>query len=119
MPSSKLIDILLRDSEINPTKNLQSPADLCIAIIATLSAFSCITQQSEGGLAGHDRVLFGALDILVAKEGPRGVKRLFKILIREAMSETRLAFVLRCGELVVNDMDNSTLVQDLLPLTQS
>jgi len=84
-----------------------------------LAAFSVITQQSEGGLEGHDRVLFGALDILVAKAGSKGIFRLFKTLIREEMSDPRVAFVLRCGELVVNDMDSSTLVQDLLPVSQS
>jgi hypothetical protein len=119
VPSSKIVDILLSDAEQDTAENQQSPADLCISVISTLSAFSFITQQSEGGLEGHDRVLFGALDILVAKEGSQGVKRLFKTLILDGMSESRAAFVLRCGELVVNDMDSSTLVQDLLPLSQS
>jgi hypothetical protein len=119
VPSSKIIDILLQHPEMNTTQDRESPADLCIAIIATLSAFSFITQKAEGGLEGHDRVLFGALDILVAKEGPKGLQRLFRTLIREEMSDSRAAFVLRCGELVMNDMDSSILVQDLLPLSQS
>lgn len=117
VPSSKIIDILLRDAETAISPEGQAVADLRIEIIATLAAFSYITQHSEGGLEGHDRVLFGAFDILVAKEGSKGVQRLFKTLIREAMSDSRAAFVLRCGELVVDDMDTSTLVQDLLPLT--
>ena len=119
VPSSKIIDIFLSDAEHDTTENQQSPVDLCVGIISTLSAFSFITQQSEGGLEGHDRVLFGALDILVAKEGSKGIVRLFKTLIREEMSDSQAAFVLRCGELVVNDMDTSTLVQDLLPVSQS
>jgi len=119
VPCSKIIDILLSDAEHDTTENQESPVDLCIGIISTLSAFSSITQQSEGGLEGHDRVLFGALDILVAKAGSKGIQRLFETLIGEEMSDSRVAFVLRCGELVVNDMDSSTLVQDLLPLLQS
>ena len=119
VPSSKIIDILIRDAENPASPGEDEYAELCIQLIATLGAFSYLTQQSEGGLEGHDRVLFGALDILVATEGPKGVQRLFKILTQGTMSNTRAAFILRCGELVANDMDNSTLVQDLLPLAQS
>jgi hypothetical protein len=92
---------------------------LCIEIIVTLAAFSSVTKQTDGGLEGHDRVLFGSLDILVASGGAEGIERLFRALLREQMSDAQAAFVLRCGELIVNDMDNSTLVRDLLPLAQS
>jgi hypothetical protein len=116
VPSSKIIDILLH--EHGQIKSIPA-TDLCIQMIATLAGFASITQQSEGGLEGHDRVLFGALDILVAKAGSKGVQRLFRTIIQEEISGSRAAFVSRCGELVVDEMDSSTLAQDLLPLSQS
>jgi hypothetical protein len=120
VPTSKIIDILLRDLTLPKPSSFDkdSASELCIQIIATLAAFSQITQQSEGGLEGHDRVLFGALDIIVASEATKGVKRLFGELRREDVLESRAAFILQCGEQLVNDLDDSTLTNTLLPLAQ-
>jgi hypothetical protein len=121
VPTSKIVDILLRDlAQPQPSSfDKESASKLCIEIVATLAAFSQITQQSEGGLEGHDRVLFGALDIIVASEGTRGVKRLFEELTREEVSRSRAAFILQCGEQFANDLDDSSLTNTLLPLAQS
>ena len=119
VPSSRIIDILIKDLEDPATEGKFEYADLSLQVIATLAAFSVLTQLTEGGLEGHDRVLFGALDILVAQEGTKGVQQLFEILVQGEMPDARAAFVLRCGELVVDDMSNATLVQQLLPLAQS
>jgi len=119
VPSSRIIDILIKDLEDPATEGKFEYADLSLQVIATLAAFSVLTQLTEGGLEGDDRVLFGSLDILVAQEGTKGVQQLFEILVQGEMPDARAAFVLRCGELVVDDMSNATLVQQLLPLAQS
>lgn len=119
VPSSRIIDILIKDLKDPATEGKFEYADLSLQVIATLAAFSVLTQLTEGGLEGDDRVLFGSLDILVAQEGTKGVQQLFEILVQGEMPDARAAFVLRCGELVVDDMSNATLVQQLLPLAQS
>ena len=121
VPTSKIIDILLRDLAQPQALSFDkaSASKLCISVIATLAGFSHITQQSEGGLEGHDRVLFGALDIVVAADGNKGSQRLFRELTREKVSQSRAAFMLQCGEQLVDDLDSSTLTNTLLPLAQS
>jgi len=121
VPTSKIIDILLRElaQPQPPSFDNASASERCIQIIATLAAFSHITQQSEGGLEGHDRVLYGALDVIVASDGNKGSQRLLRELTREEVSQSRAAFILQCGEQLVDDLDSSTLTNTLLPLAQS
>ena len=115
------MDILLRDLARPQASSFgkASALELCIKVMATLAAFSHITQQSEGGLEGHDRVLYGALDVIIASDGNKGSKRLFRELTREEVSQSRAAFILQCGEQLVDNLDSSTLTNTLLPLAQS
>lgn len=121
VPTSKIIDVLLRDLAQPQASSFDnaSASELCIQIIATLAALSHITQQSEGGLEGHDRVLYGALDVIVASDGNNGSERLFRELTRDEVSQSGAAFMLQCGEQLVDDFDSSTLTNTLLPLAQS
>jgi hypothetical protein len=120
VPTSAIIDILLKSGQNAVSEmNKEFITNLAIQIIATLAAFSNTTQQSEGGLEGHDRVLNGALDILVASDGHHGTKRLFDTITRDGIPSSRVAFVLICGEKLVHELDGSTLREILLPLCHS
>jgi hypothetical protein len=120
VPTSAIIDILLKSGQNAVSEmNKEFITNLAIQLIATLAAFSNTTQQSEAGLEGHDRVLNGALDILVASDGLHGTKRLFDTITRDGISSSRVAFVLICGERLVHEFDAWTLREILLPLCHS
>jgi hypothetical protein len=74
-----ILDILLADPEplqlpSSSLRQLHPSAQLSLDILLTLVTFASIIEQAEGGFEGYHRVLYGALDVLVAKSGPSGVR---------------------------------------------
>jgi hypothetical protein len=113
-----MIDILIEREQTTSLDNSPDHARLAVGIVETLAAFSYITEQTEGGLEGHDRVLLGSLDVLEATSGASGVSRLFQSLDSVESSPYRAAFVLRVAEQLVGTIDGQTLSQRLLPLCE-
>ncbi len=91
---------------------------LSIEILTILSKFSYLVDSSQGGLDGYEGILYGFLDVLVARGGPPGVKRLTKRLKGDerkeaARGESGDAFLLLVGEQVLGILDGLD-VADLL-----
>lgn len=88
-----------------------------MTILETLATFSSIIDASEGPPDGYDHVLHGSLDLLASTLDPLTIRRLFGSLIEDdKMTPSRMAFALKCGELLVNQLDRPTLTDVLLPL---
>ena len=86
-----------------------------MTIIETLAALSSPIDP-EGRPVDFDRVLHGSLDLLASNEDQAAIRQLFARLIRDGMPTSRAAFTLRCGELLVHQLDRHTVTEVLLPL---
>lgn len=88
-----------------------------MAIVETLAAFLSIIDTSQGPPDGYEQVLYGSLDLLVSSLDPLAIGQLFIRLNKEdKTTPSRVAFILKCGELLVTRLDRSTLADVLLPL---
>jgi hypothetical protein len=120
LPALSMLDILLVDPEppqlpSSSLRPLHPSAQLSLDILLTLATFAPIIEQAEGGFEGYHRALYGALDILVAKSGPNGVRRLFEHAPRD-LSANDAAWWLVIGESVVNELDGWCVREIVFPL---
>jgi len=104
--ASSILQVLLQD---DPPQRYDS-ADMATEVLLTLSSFSDLTDSSNGGFEGYDKVFYGCLDVLAARGGTNGVKRLFDRLFDQGvMSDHKAGFILVVGEQVVHHLDGKSL----------
>ncbi|ORY34958.1 hypothetical protein BCR39DRAFT_515796 [Naematelia encephala] len=112
LPAQAILDILLSDdppSTRSTASSFHPSANLAIEILHTLFSFATIADSTSGGLDGYERLLYGSLDVLVARGGQVGINGLFKRLRGEPIVEAEDAFLLHIGEQLVHSIDAPTL----------
>ena len=101
-PASSILRILLLDDRAPHA----STRDMGIEVLFTLASFVEVVDGSQGGVEGYDKVFYGCIDVLAARGGSFGVKRLFDRLFEEAeMSAAKSSFVLLVTEKLIHYLD--------------
>ena len=105
-PASSILQILLLNDRVSQSDT----RDMTIEILFTLAAFVEVVDGSQGGIEGYDKVLYGCIDVLVARGGSSDVKRLFDLFFEGAeMTDAKSTFVLLVAEQLVHYLEEITV----------
>lgn len=120
LPLASIVDILLKariglEQSYEARRAVQALSQSMLLTLATLSRLS---GARDGKSEEHDRVFYGSLDLVAAASDSVEIRQLFKSFLAVDESTSRDAFVLRCGEMLVNHLEGYTVIELLLPLCQ-